>query len=326
MINNNIYKIVIVLCVGIVTGVFRWVVFYQGYLEPNSFRSLDIGKMRKTLVRIIQVQPFSSVNRTLHRIYPVEGPDTHSVGHILGEEAYKKYAEQAFGLCDTIFNYGCYHGVVDMAIRVHGPDESLIKKLYESCERTMVDSGPCIHPLGHAATIIAQYNILRAFDICDEVYPDSKVAFSCWQGAMMEYINRASLAAPNEPYGDPNDLYYPCSTFHQKYMAACVSSHVSYVSLALAKDYKKILDYCHSYQDFEVQSRCIDAVGTLMGQEYFSKPELIIDICSYAGMYQETCTLGAVVPFAVAKKRESVILLCDTLKEGEVKNACYHRF
>ncbi len=314
-----------VFIVSVLAGGMRWMIFLQTYDNPEAFRNLHGSEVRSVLKKMVDMQKFDDVKKFLHMVYPVEDPSTHGVGHILGEVAYAKYGAKAFGLCDAMFNYGCYHGVVDMAIRTHGIHESLARDLRDACAREMKDPSPCIHPLGHASTILTQYNALAAFHLCDSLYPDPRVAFSCWNGAMMEYINRSAPNAPLEVYGNPNDPYFPCNTFPSAYEASCVSMHVSYLLSLWGHDFPKLLRYCLTYHQSETKAQCVDAVGTLIGQAYFTTPEAIAAVCSPAGASKGNCITGASVPFTNARQKDTAQHVCDSLDDVVDKTACYSR-
>jgi hypothetical protein len=321
--NKKVYIIIIGLFfLGVVVGAARWVALYTTYVD--TFSGAPIAQQRKVLATMLAKQSPPAVLHFLRFIYPNEEPITHGIGHLLGEELYRIYGAYAFGTCDAIFNYGCFHGVVDMAIKLNGIQRSLVDTLYEACEKTMNDPSACIHPLGHASVIVTRYNALDAFALCDKLYPEPKVAFSCWNGVMMEYINRASPTAPSAVYGDPNNPQSPCDRLPKKYESSCVSQHTSYLWSIWEGDTNKLLRFCSQYRE-ETMIACVDAVGAHIAQDNFDDNEAIVAACGYIPANRDTCLQGAVVPLAVAGKRISARVLCDHMSGPAQKDVCVRR-
>ncbi len=310
---------------GIFVGVVRWGMFYGYYANPTQFRQLSTTQMRAFFTHILRKQSAAQVSTLLRAIYPQEEPQTHGIGHMFGEELYRAKGAKAFGLCDAIFNYGCYHGVVDMAIRFKGLHTTLLHELFTACNDHMHDPSPCIHPLGHASTLIASYNVVAAFGLCDGLYPDPKVAFSCWNGVMMEEINGVSLGGPKPSYGDPTNPYIPCNTYPAKYEASCVSMHTSYLANVWGNDFTKLLGYCRTYSDEQTVDACTDAVGAIIAQQYFVDTESIIKACSTGANKRNNCIMGAVVPLLTARHYPEAKSLCASIDTQDVKRTCYDR-
>lgn len=321
---NKRTQIFLIFLLGVLYGGIQWILFFQPFLAPHAFDGLEISEQRRALTKMVQYMKFSDVLKTFWRIYPEQEPYTHGLGHLLGEVAYKKYKESAFVFCDTIFNYGCYHGVVDMAIKTHGPKRDLARNIWETCEKEMPDPSPCIHPIGHITTITTQYDALEAFKMCDQIYPESKVAESCWQGAMMEYITRSSPGAPQQSYGNPKDPYYPCNTFPQKYEASCVRMHVNYLEGGFHYSYGSLVAYCLSFVDTDTIDACINEVGDMAGQAYFFDPEKAIAVCRPAGTYEFSCVMGVLSPFVRGGQRVQAESACLSL-DGSEQRTCYDK-
>ena len=316
-------QLLVILIFGICFGLYRWISIYESYTDKTRFRALSGTEMRLTVAWLVEHRSFVEIKKFLLSVYPQEEPNSHAAGHLLGEEAYRVYKEKAFSMCDPMFNYGCYHGVVDKAIRINGPKAHIVFDLKRACDTHLVDAGPCIHPLGHASTTVSNYNVISAFELCDRLYPDPNVAFSCWNGAMMEYINRSAPNAPQFLYGKALDPYYPCNTFPAKYESSCVSMHMSYLMQLWGRDYDKIFAHCHSYTSEQTRNHCIDAVGSLIGLQYFNDTQSIVTTCSKASPDSAVCIRGAVVPLGAAKQFLITDKLCGMVETDALKQMCY---
>jgi hypothetical protein len=291
--------------------------------DSEFFRSVPIGEQKVMLFDMLRQRSFRDVADFLKKTYPKEEPNTHSIGHILGEVSYEQYKEKSFALCDTMFNYGCYHGIVSMAIRMHGPDVSLPMRLWQACKDEMDNPDACIHPLGHASTIITHYDINKAFELCNSLYSNSGSASSCWQGAMMEYMDRSAPGAPTDEYGNPHDIYFPCNTFSLQYEASCVRMHIHYLANRLGYDFRALEIYCRSFRNQETIRQCMEERGVMASQAHFEDIEKVIDICSTT-VYKHMCIRGAVMPFAIAQNKQAN-RLCNELENIIEKEECLVR-
>lgn len=316
--------LLIFLCGGLLGG-FRFVYTYQSYTNVAAFPALPVLTMRDHIRWLVNVRPFDEVKAFLLAAYPNEEPISHGVGHLFGEEAYGRYGNDAFAMCDRMLNYGCYHGVVDRAIRISGAKVSIVGELKKACDQKLSKSAPCIHPIGHAAAIVSNYDIKKAFSLCDEQYLEPQIATDCWDGAMMEYINRSAPNAPRDEYGKDADPYYPCSTIDKKYLASCVSMHVSYLNTHWSENFSRIMMFCRSYDDPLVVSRCITSTGSIIGQKYFTDPPRMVEVCREAGSDKAHCIYGAIVPLLASHKVYDAALVCKELIEPVEYEKCLAR-
>jgi hypothetical protein len=320
---KKIFWLVVLFILGGCVGGARYIFVYQAYTNIVTFPALPVSQMREDIRWLVTERPIDEVKRYLLAVYPSEEPASHGVGHLLGEEIYRVYLTKAFGMCDPMFNYGCYHGVVDMAIRLHGPNEKLLEELKRACDKSPSYASACIHPLGHASAIIANYDAVKAFGYCDRLYPEPMVAFSCWNGAMMEYINRSAPNAPQAQYGRVNEPYYPCNTFPKKYEASCVSMHVSYLKAIWSEDFGRVIRYCQTYARVDSRTHCVDAIGSIIGQKYFEDPKAAIAQCRFAGEDISWCLNGVNVPYLAAHKVQDARIVCDVLLQRSDNDACH---
>ena len=309
---------------GFMTGCIYSISVYSYISNGAVFRAFSIGEKKTALVWLVENRPFTEVLSMLRNMYPTQEPATHSIGHLLGDVAYERHGNKAFGMCDLIFNFGCYHGVVDSAVRKHGVDTSIVLDLYQACEGSMDNTAPCIHPLGHASAIVSNYSLPEAFALCDRLFPDEHIATDCWDGVMMEYINRSAPNAPGIPYGDVSDPYAPCDSVASKYQASCVSTHTSYLIHIWGRDYARVLSFCLSFSNDEIVNRCVDAMGSHIAQRYFDTPEAIFPLCEHAFSKKGWCVMGSIVPFLAADNDTQADDLCGLLT-SEDRKRCTQR-
>ncbi len=122
--------------------------------------------------------------------------DGHVYTHAIGIEAYDAGGPVAevFGQCTTLFQSGCYHGVIQAHFIAEGAtDEGLIRELcapYESdAQRWLLFQ--CLHGLGHGLTMFYDHHLPRALADCDLLANDWNRE-SCYGGAFMENVVNAT--------------------------------------------------------------------------------------------------------------------------------------
>lgn len=317
--------LVIIFIIGGLSGVSKWISTYGSYYDPIEFKKLQGAQLRKVVYYMVETQQFSNVLKFARKMYPNEEPRAHGFGHILGEAAYRVYNAKAFAKCDSIFNYGCYHGVIEMAIKLNGPRKSLASELWDACKKGMKNPAPCGHALGHVNIIVSDYQILPAFEMCDSLFADEGKPNDCWDGVMMESITQTFHSDSLLPYGRPADPYYPCNTFPIKYEAECVAGHVLYLRNIWGHDFKKLLDYCTGFKNTDTITRCVDHIGMVSGQDNFPSALGSVKDCHWAGDYETVCILGAVAPYAESRNIEEANKLCNTLTSSDDQLHCRNR-
>lgn len=321
-----IISILCVLSVGFSIGWLKIAYINLTYGNPVFLSALRGAALKSAIHTMIAAQPLSRVIQELKYAFPHEELWMHvGISHAVGEYAYQRYGIDAFSQCDRFFSGGCYHGVIDEIARTRGPDGVHFDELKVVCENGMKDPGFCTHPLGHAATIVSNYDVLKAFDICEILYKDVDYAKYCWNGAMMEYVNSFLPNIGSDTYGNPHDPYFPCNTFPSKYEASCVNMHVSYLNVLWDHDFPRLLAYCLTYHSGETVTQCTDAVGVIMGEMYLTTPSRVLQTCSVFLDNQSACMAGAVVSFVTAGKQDVAVDLCASLSDENGKTLCVER-
>lgn len=128
--------------------------------------------------------------------------DGHVYTHAIGIEAYRMNPDVAevFAGCSSLFQSGCYHGVIQAHFMAEGEvDSAVVNELceaYRGPDRDRFVLFQCLHGLGHGLTMFYRHDLPRALGACDylEAAWDRK---SCYGGAFMENI--MTVTSPHHP-------------------------------------------------------------------------------------------------------------------------------
>jgi hypothetical protein len=320
-----LFFVVFLFAVGV--GYIQYYSSGARYMNPDVLKTLRGKELAYALGAVVSAQPLDEVKKTVKNAFPLEEPWLHNdVAHVLGEAMYRKYGMRAFGLCESFFNEGCYHGVIELLSRMHGPDSEYFSQLLESCVSELKDGALCSHPLGHAATILSNYNVHTALSICDKEYAgvgDKHSKFECWYGAIMEYNNGHVYATPV-----PNLLETTmrlCDEYPTKYWSACVQLqlHQLYFSALWNKDISKIAPHCRTFNDSHLRFMCAEEMGFLIAAyNYFSEPEVVQQFCNEQSDLREPCFHGAIRTYRTNNQMERAQHMCGQLRGHEGIEDC----
>ncbi len=128
--------------------------------------------------------------------------DGHVYVHMVGIEAYSPDVDVAetFSQCSTLFQSGCYHGVLQAHFMASGTvDEAIVRDLcrgYSGVDGDRWLLFQCLHGLGHGLTMYFGHDLPRALDACDYLASNWDQE-SCYGGAFMENILNATQ--PHHP-------------------------------------------------------------------------------------------------------------------------------
>jgi hypothetical protein len=155
----------------------------------------------------------------------------HQYVHALGRSVYDELPNPpaAFASCDSRFESGCYHGVLQRYFEDNpnftGGDVARL------CSTTLTPGSnqnlrfQCLHGLGHGLTLFYNHNLLRPLRYCDFLSTEWERR-SCYGGVFMENIVWAQRPANQQQLLDgesviPEDLHYPCNAVAEKYRSDC---------------------------------------------------------------------------------------------------------
>lgn len=136
----------------------------------------------------------------------------HLLAHAFGAGLYDAEGSAGFATCTSVFQEGCAHQFIGMAIAHDGL--TAIKSLYEACQKQGTTGRGCSHSIGHGVLGYLGYStssLSRALALCDSVDTSGERS-GCADGTYMEY-NLRFLTAESGTYTPRplgSDIYAPC--------------------------------------------------------------------------------------------------------------------
>lgn len=176
--------------------------------------------------------------------------DCHTIGHLLGQEEYKKTNNIATSLseCTEYCQSGCYHGVVEQYFQDKYANGGIsLTKLQNDINSMCINKdktcgdiiGDAQHGLGHALMFLTNYNLNKSLTLCGNMD-------QCYYGVFME-----SSDVGRNISNKKKDILYPCDTINTKYQFACYNA----LSTSVFNDVKNSINLCSQFP-IQNQRRC----------------------------------------------------------------------
>jgi len=145
----------------------------------------------------------------------------HEMAHIFGGAMYQAVGVEGLVVCDSRFDYGCFHEFLGRAIAELGLQS--VEELNSTCI-TMLGEGAgfCQHGLGHGVQSYFGYtdkDFYKALDACRNL-PGNDPIGGCNGGIYMEY-NLRSMLADERVIRESTDLLHPCNKLEGKDAETC---------------------------------------------------------------------------------------------------------
>lgn len=313
-----IILISIILLSGIFLGALKILNERDFLIAVEEFKKLTTAEQDETIKKLsAEGIDFRKIYTLVAESYSSGHPEKHVLAHTLGEAAVRKHGLSGFAMCDSLLSYGCYHGAALAAARVYGYDPNLGKKLWESCKAGANFPGDCLHGLGHAVMVIERYDLIRAYEECEAIFSEEDEreikAFWCKDGVSMENVERSLAEEGLPPYGDENNLYYPCDSLPARHQPICYRDHVSYLKNQLSFSKKQVSNFCLTLPN-ESARGCFDMTGSLVDRSSPAKD--VADFCP-EGAYMKDCLMGAVSALSMERLYAEAESVCEIFPEEE---------
>lgn len=314
---------------SVILIIFGWLILSYGpfhlgqksALDINQFRILSLSEQIKYLDQAGKEMSILEIRDFIKLAYPDEPNGEHGLSHKLGALAVEKEGIAGFGFCDSLLQFGCFHGAALAAVRIRGDDPNLSRELWEGCKSKAKIPGSCLHGLGHAITMIRQYDLLAAYEECENLLNDQD-SFWCEDGVSMENIARSMAPAGLGVYGKNDDIYYPCNSIPKRFEASCVRNHVGYLYRLWGADFSRAINFCVSFGVGRTAEECINVIGSIIASDYIDNQEKLISKCRLVEQYNQFCIEGAVVNYSMSRQFDRAEKLCNTLEETG-KKSCF---
>jgi len=304
-------------------------------------------KMRCYRQQLESVLQTEGTEQALTALKQITGQDpealreAHPLVHHVGQQSFVRYgtAPVALSHCRDVFWSGCYHGVLQAylsSLPVVEPQHIL--PLCPTSETVSVYSFQrynCLHGLGHGLIMQFRYDLLKSLAYCDAL-SGTWDRESCYGGVFMENIvtfqqawRGASPSAGHDHHQtatsflNPQDLLYPCSVLHEKYLRSCYLMQTSAVLTFLNYDFGQAFAQC-ARVDGEHQTTCYRSLGRDISGYTLRDAARVNELCRLGhGDQIQQCFIGAVKDFILTDANpDPGLALCRSL-DGPFKKDCY---
>lgn len=145
--------------------------------------------------------------------------DLHLLGHVVGDELFKKEGASGITKCTEDFRNACSHSIVVGLFLREG--ELALPKIAEVCRKAPGGIGAytmCFHGLGHGVLAALDYDLPRTISECQKTSTaqyEFREGSECVGGTIMEMIsggahNKELWQKKSQVYFKASDPLYPC--------------------------------------------------------------------------------------------------------------------
>lgn len=229
--------------------------------------------------------------RVLKEKYPNNQPQAHDLAHIIGIVAYEKSGMQGLKICDTAYNYGCYHGFIEAFLAKN--DLALVVQIEKACfDLGSLHSPSCLHGIGHGVMIARSYNLDLALEDCDRLQTQSQIY--CHDGVFMERITGSMQKDKQKSPVIKENLNFPCDSIASKYQKQCwrnqPAAWIAYFQNNISKTGSQCLAIVPEFQD-----TCLESLGFLIAMNTQDDAAQIKNLCTFQnGQVSDTCLTGVI--------------------------------
>lgn len=243
--------------------------------------------------------------------FPNNDTGTHNFAHIIGIVAHDQKGMAGLKICDTAYNYGCYHGFIEAFIAKN--TVAKVSQIEDGC----ISLGPvhapsCLHGIGHGVMVDASYNLGTALENCAVLKQSSQIY--CWDGVFMERIVGSMLTDQNKSTMTKETLRKPCDSVSITYQEQCWRNQVSAWLPFFQGNTKEVQEQC-SLIESRYQKICFESLGLLVTITVGENTNQIINSCTSAGgQISDDCLVGTIKELLFEGKNPAIAQgLCNSV-------------
>ncbi|HRP07169.1 MAG TPA: hypothetical protein PLL69_01660 [Gemmatimonadales bacterium] len=283
--------------------------------------------------------------------------DGHSLTHVIGISAWKPGDDvtEVFKSCSTLYQSGCYHGVIQAWLTSGTVDSTRTSSLCDEIAPGDTDYWlrfQCVHGLGHGLEMAWNWDLPRALAGCDWL-PSTWDQDSCYGGAIMEnsvasmpgghHTSVRALEATGDDHGhgghgghgassepitfkmrDSTDALYPCTILDDQYLRACYLGQGNIILSMVDWDFGRAARQCDRV-DTRYRNVCYTSLGTNASGWSVRDTRKSINACNKGDPdWRQWCHVGVVKNFIdVTADPQDGIDYCNALPAGRDRDACW---
>ncbi len=313
--------IVLVLITAGVVFYFAASHFALKNFDPKIFDIKDDNFER--FLKYAQKEGADSTYQVLKQRFPQNEAAAHDLAHIIGQVAFEQKKLPGISLCDTFYNYGCYHGFIETFLAQKGLEA--VGEIEKTCfDLGYVHSPSCLHGIGHGLMINSSYNLEKALDDCNRLKESSRIY--CFDGVFMERIVASMQDPQNRPKLTEERLDEPCQTIATIYKNQCWRNQVTLWFTYYQNNPAKITARCQKL-DLEYQPTCLESIGLINVQNAGENLNLLVNSCLLINnQTSDSCLIGEMKELLFEGKSPQIAQsLCGYVSSPSV-SSCQSQF
>ena len=237
----------------------------------------------------------------------------HSAAHLFGSVLYDVEGIHGIRVCDTDFNYGCFHGFIAEAVATEGIDS--VHELSDAC-KAVERPAPCEHGIGHGLVeYLGPDKLTAALDACENTYQADPIG-GCRSGVFMEFNIPVSFGEDGQAVSSirphqGSGMYDPCPALDRKYQQSCYYSLPQWWN-ALNYSFPYAGTLCADIKDSKNAQACATGLGAIAGPASHYVVETARTLCpDTLGELKDLCSANVAAAFAFnADKKDDARELC----------------
>src|SRR3989344_1322501 len=202
--------------------VLVWVAPYASHESSTDTAQNTLLEQSYWHSRIIAVGGGSAYTEFGTAVAPLSVQDQHTAAHAFGGALFDVEGEKGLSVCDSNFNFGCYHEFLGRSISTLGL--SVVTSLNQGCVDVLgKQSLSCQHGIGHGVLSYLGYTkeaLLKGLEQCESL-PFNDPIGGCYGGLFMEYNLQTMLRFEGRIRPQGENPHEPCDELDAKYRRAC---------------------------------------------------------------------------------------------------------
>lgn len=261
--------------------------------------------------------------RLLKQKYTNNETVAHDFAHVIGIVAFDQTDISGLSICDTAYNYGCFHGFIEKFLIKKGVEA--INQIEASClSLGQIHSPSCLHGVGHGVLANRSYDLNLALSDCDRLKLETRIY--CFDGVFMERIAGSMQDAKDRQLFPQNDLKKPCVSLSYVYKSQCWRNQVTAWFAHFGQNPWEVANMCFSSEK-EFHSICFESLGlvnVIITGDNFQK---LVDSCRLlSNQISDDCLLGEIKELLFEGKSPQIAQsLCQFVLTSR-KNDCQNVF
>ena len=247
----------------------------------------------------------------------------HDFAHVVGFVAVEEADINGIKVCDNFYNYGCYHGFMQIYLQKHGV--SSVVDMEKSClSLGQVSSPSCLHGIGHGLMMEAAYDYKQALKNCQILAISSQTY--CFDGVFMERIAGSMLPDAKKLKITKDNIMEPCNKIDRLFAKECWRNQVAAWFRFFGNNTGQVGSYCASI-DAIYQDICFETIGLTNIMNLGEDQNKLVSACQIVSAKgHDACLVGEVKELLFEGRGVEVAANLCNFVTAQTRNSCQETF